>query len=104
MGLSNASIATKMSKSVDMRFNWIVDRVKQKQFTVHHIPGVNNVADFFTKSLPVQRHKQLAPYIAFDESDPDTCLQLSDLQALYLSDAVCLHRHHAGVLIHKYQH
>ena len=99
VGLSNDSIATKMSKSVDMRFNWIVDRVKQQQFTVHHIPGVNNVADFFTKSLPVQRHKQLAHYIAFDEFDPDTWLQLPDLQALYISDAVSFPRHHAGVLI-----
>jgi hypothetical protein len=70
-----------------MRFNWIVDRVRQKQFTVHHIPGVNNIADFFTKSLSVQRHKQLAPYIAFDDFDPDTWLQLPDLQALYICDA-----------------
>jgi hypothetical protein len=61
-GSLHDSIATKMSKSVDMRFNWIADRVRQKQFTAHHIPGVNNVADFFTKLLSVQHHQKLAPY------------------------------------------
>ena len=73
---------------MDMRFFWLRDRMAQQQFVVEHIPGQHNVADFFTKSLPVQRHKQLAPYIAFDESDPDTWLQLSDLQALYFLDSV----------------
>ncbi len=30
------------------------------------VPGLQNLADFFTKVLPVSRHLALAPFIAFD--------------------------------------
>ncbi len=59
MGLANRTIKPKMSKSCDMRFHWLQDRVRRLQFRVQHVRGVWNVADFFTKSLPVSRHKVL---------------------------------------------
>ena len=51
IGLANDTINKKRSKSMDMRFFWLRDRVKQQQFVVEHIPGQYNVADFFTKAL-----------------------------------------------------
>jgi hypothetical protein len=68
VGLANRSIKPKMSKSCDVRFHWLQDRVQRSQFRVQHVPGVWNVADFFNKSLPVARHKFLAPFIALDPS------------------------------------
>ncbi len=68
VGLANRTIKPKMSKSCDMRFHWLQDRVQRRQFRVQHVPGVRNVANFFTKSLPVVRHKILAPFIAVDHS------------------------------------
>jgi hypothetical protein len=59
-GLAQKSVKPKLSKSCDMRL------VAQRQFVVRHIPGAINVADFFTKPLPVHRHKFLAPFIASD--------------------------------------
>jgi hypothetical protein len=38
-----------------MRFHWLRDRVRQGQFRVLFIPGAINIADFFTKALPVIR-------------------------------------------------
>ncbi len=38
----------------------------QRQFIVWHIPGAIDMADFFTKPLPVHRHKFFAPFIASD--------------------------------------
>jgi len=64
VGLANRTVTPKHSKSIDMRFNWVQDRVRQGQFTVHHIPGIYKIADFFTKALPVHRHLVLAPYVA----------------------------------------
>jgi hypothetical protein len=55
-----------------MRFDWLHDRVDQGQFRIVFVPGVLNLADFFTKSLPVGRHKIMAPLLAFDDDDPDT--------------------------------
>jgi hypothetical protein len=68
VGLANRTIKPKMSKSCDMRFHWLQDRVRRRQFRVQHIRGIWNVADFFTKSLPVSRHKVLVPFIALDPS------------------------------------
>ncbi len=48
-----------MSKSLDMRLHWVRDRIRQGQFVVQHLPGLQNIADFFTKALPVARHKDL---------------------------------------------
>jgi hypothetical protein len=52
LGLASGKMNAKRSKSMDMRFFWLVDRVAQLQFAVAHIPGVWNIADHFTKPLP----------------------------------------------------
>ena len=59
IGLANRTVAAKMSKSIDMRFHWIRDRVFQRQLIVAHIPGALNLADFFTKALPVHEHRAI---------------------------------------------
>ena len=46
-------------KSIDMRFHWIRDRISQNQFIVTWRQGALNLADFFTKTLPVNVHKSL---------------------------------------------
>ena len=60
VGISTRTTKTSKMKSIDMRFHWIRDRVGQGQFTVQWIPGGSNVADFFTKALPVHEHVRLA--------------------------------------------
>jgi len=62
VGLANDTVKVKRGKSIDMRFHWIRDRVRQGQFTVQWIAGEENLADFFTKALPVRRHQQLMKY------------------------------------------
>jgi hypothetical protein len=64
IGLSYDRLKQKCSKSIDLRFHWIRDRVKQGQFTipqfkVNFIKGINNLADFFTKSLPEIKFKEM---------------------------------------------
>jgi hypothetical protein len=72
IGLANRTMTPKLSKSLDMRFNWLRDRVDQGQFRVVFVPGAQNLADFFTKSLPVGRRITMAPFLAADDDDPDT--------------------------------
>jgi hypothetical protein len=38
-GLANDTINAKRSKSMDVRFFWLKDRVKKMQFTIKHLPG-----------------------------------------------------------------
>jgi hypothetical protein len=75
--LANATINAKRSKAMDMRFFWIVDRIRQGQFKTLHIPGVWNLADFFTKPLPKNKFYQFLVYLVvnLDNEDPEVKLK-----------------------------
>jgi hypothetical protein len=65
---------------LDMQFHWLRDRIDQGQFSVLFVPGKKNLADFFTKALPVARHKALAPFFAVDDDSTDSIdLRLSTI-------------------------
>jgi hypothetical protein len=56
IGLANDTIKTARTKAIDVRFHWLRDRVRQEQFRVVWVPSGANLADFFTKALPVHEH------------------------------------------------
>jgi hypothetical protein len=67
-GYSNGTIKEKRIKSIDMRFYWIKDRVKQGQFNVYWGLGYQNLADYFTKHHSPAHHKRMRDiYIHADE-------------------------------------
>ena len=61
IGLGNDTIKQKRSKSIDMRFHWLRDRIRQGQFTIQYLAGKLNLADFFTKTLPTKEHRAIMP-------------------------------------------
>ena len=63
VGISTDTVKAKRSKSIDMRFHWVRDRVRQGQFIVEWRRGAHNLADFFTKPLPVKVHQSLLPLL-----------------------------------------
>lgn len=60
-GIANKTVKQKRSKAMDMRFDWIRDRVKQGQFFVYWRKGEENLADYFTKHHPVEHHRKMRP-------------------------------------------
>jgi hypothetical protein len=56
VGLANNTLKIARTKAIDMRFHWLRDRVRQGQLKVLHIPGAQQLADFFTKPLAVKDH------------------------------------------------
>jgi hypothetical protein len=66
LSIAEGKVNGKRSKSMDMRFFWIVDRVRRQQFNCLHIPGVWNIADFFTKPLPRDKFYQFYYYLAIN--------------------------------------
>jgi hypothetical protein len=42
---------------MDMRYHWLTDRVRQKQFDVYWRPGRENLGDYHTKHHSAQHHK-----------------------------------------------
>ena len=61
VGIAQKSIQQKHSKAIDMRFYWVQDRVAQNQFIVMWRAGITNLADFFTKALPVHQFEEISP-------------------------------------------
>jgi hypothetical protein len=76
IGIAADTVSQRMSKATDMRLHWIRDRVHQGHFRVLFIRGLHNVADFFTKPLPVARQRVLAPFIAANPADNDPNIAL----------------------------
>ena len=62
-GLATNTVNAKRSKSMDVRFFWLRDRVKRAQFHMKHLAGRWNISDFFTKSLPKENFQQFQPCI-----------------------------------------
>ena len=60
-GIMNDTVKQKRSKAIDMRYYWLRDRVRQKQFKVHWEPGIDNEADYFTKHHPPSHHREKRP-------------------------------------------
>ncbi len=53
--LAKNMVKQKRSKAIDMRWHWIRERVAKQHFEIKWTPGITNIADFFTKALPVKK-------------------------------------------------
>ena len=58
-GIICSTIRQKLSKAFDMRWHWLRDRVRQRQFRVFWRPGKQNLADYFTKHHPTWYHRKI---------------------------------------------
>jgi hypothetical protein len=44
---------------MDMRYHWLTDTVRQKQFDIYWRPGRENLGDYHTKHHSAQHHKDM---------------------------------------------
>jgi hypothetical protein len=65
VGIAMDIVKPKRTESIDMRFHWIRDRIRQGQFNITWRKGADNLADFFTKPLPVHMHQSHMPLLVF---------------------------------------
>jgi hypothetical protein len=59
VGIANLTVKPKQSKSFDMQYHWVRDQVSQGKLEVYWREGTANIADFFTKALPVHKHQTI---------------------------------------------
>ena len=62
-GIMNNTVKQNMSKTMDMRFYWLQDRVDQGIIWVYWGPGKENLADYHTKRFAATHHKKSDQYI-----------------------------------------
>jgi hypothetical protein len=48
---------------MDMRYHWLTDRVRQKQFDVYWRPGRENLSNYHTKHHSAQHHNDMCHLI-----------------------------------------
>jgi hypothetical protein len=46
---------------MDMKYYWLQDRVRQKQYDVYWRPGQDNLGDYHTKHHSAQHHQAMRP-------------------------------------------
>ena len=66
---ANKSIRIRRLQSTAMRYHWIQDRIAAGQFKVLWGAGVENLADFFTKTHPVHHHKSARRSYVHDSNE-----------------------------------
>ena len=52
---------TKISRSIDMRFYWVRDRIRQNHFHIFYEEGRKKLADYVTKHHPIWQHITMRP-------------------------------------------
>jgi hypothetical protein len=48
---------------MDMKYYWLQDIVRQKQFDAYWCPGKDNLADYNNKHHPAQHHQDMRPLL-----------------------------------------
>ena len=74
----NRIVKSNRSKSMDMRFWWLVDRVEQGQFRIFWALGAINLVDYFSKKHPASHHKKVRPIYLHIEGKSPTLVQGCD--------------------------
>ena len=69
-GFANNRLKQRRSKSMDMRFYWVQDRVKQGHFNVHWRRGSDNLADYFSKHHSPSHHRLMRSRYYLDHHKP----------------------------------
>ena len=62
-GILNKTFKQTRSKSIDMDYYWVRDRIAQKQFKVILERGVKNLANYFTRHHPPAHHTKRPIYL-----------------------------------------
>ena len=70
VGIANKTIKQRQSKSMDMRFYWVTDRINQGQFLVYWRPGKTNLGDYHSKHHPPAHHKQVRSTYLYTKTYP----------------------------------
>lgn len=77
-GIMKQTVRQRKSKSMDMKFWWLVDRVQQNQFKVSWEHGKNNLVDYISKNHPAAHHKKVHPFYVYMKNESLSLLQGCD--------------------------
>jgi hypothetical protein len=69
-GIANGTVKKQRSRSMEMRYFYICDQVKNKEFTVRWHPGQENLADYASKHHDGRHHQRVRPVYLHETNSP----------------------------------
>jgi hypothetical protein len=69
-GIANNTVKKQRSRAMDMRYFWITDQVAMGFFDVQWHPGIENLADYFTKHFDSKHHQAVRPWYLYMPNSP----------------------------------
>ena len=70
VGIANNTIKRQRSRSMEMRYFWVGDKVAQDLYSLSWYPGQENLADYQSKHHPGAHHTAVRPYYLHEENSP----------------------------------
>ena len=70
VGIVNNTIKRQRSRSMEMRYFWLLDGEAQKYFKFHYHPGQENLGDFHTKAFTGKDTSHARPYYLHEYNSP----------------------------------
>ena len=70
VGIANNTIKRQRSRSMEMRYFWVGDKVAQDLYSLGWYPGQENLADYQSKHHPGAHHTAVRPYYLHEENSP----------------------------------
>ena len=74
-GITNNTIKRQRSRATNMRYFRIFEQVEAKQFKVLWEPGLENLADCFTKHHLDQHHRKVRPFYVHEYNSTDVLMK-----------------------------
>ncbi len=62
VGMANNTVKQQRSRSMEMRFFWVADAVKQGKFDIKYYPDKENLADYQSKHYIDAHHTAVCPW------------------------------------------
>ena len=74
-GIANDTVKKHRSRSMKMRFFWIIDQVKQNFFDVQWHPGKENLGDYLSKNFEGKHHLEVKLWYLYGPDSPRRLLR-----------------------------
>ena len=70
VGIANRTVKRQCSRSMEMRYFWVYDKVAQGAYAIRLHPGKENLADYQSKHHVGAHHKAVCPWYLYKENFP----------------------------------
>ena len=69
-GICNSMIKRQLSRAMNGQYFWLIDQVNLNTYQIKWAPGLENMADYFTKHFAAAHHRDVRPFYVQMQNSP----------------------------------